>query len=86
MDKWGRLNFSAGASRGNLLLHELVHAVGLGNVNNTRLVMNPYLSSRTPRGFAAGDLAGLARVGRIKGILRAGPDLTASTTRGQPRR
>jgi len=59
--------FAAGQRRGNVLLHELGHAVGLGHVSDPRLLMYPSMSARTPAGYAAGDLAGLARVGRTAG-------------------
>jgi hypothetical protein len=62
--------FGTGVRRGNLLLHEFAHAVGLGHVNNPRLQMNPSMTSLTPNGFAAGDLAGLARVGRKAGCIQ----------------
>ena len=59
--------FGTGQRRGNLLLHELGHVVGLGHVNNAGQLMNPILSSRTPNGFAAVELAGLAKIGRSAG-------------------
>jgi len=59
--------FGTGLRRGNLLLHELGHVVGLGHVNNPGLLMNPISSSRTPNGFAAVELAGLAKIGRSAG-------------------
>jgi hypothetical protein len=61
--------FGTGPRRGNLLEHELGHVVGLGHVNNPHLLMNPVLTSATPNGYAAGDLAGLARVGRKAGCI-----------------
>jgi hypothetical protein len=61
--------FGAGLRRGNLLLHELGHVVGLGHVNNARLLMNPSLSGYTPNGYTASDAAGLARVGRKAGCI-----------------
>jgi len=64
-----RPGFGPGARRGNVLLHELGHVVGLGHVSNVRLLMNPATTSYTPNGFAAGDLAGLARVGRPAGCI-----------------
>ena len=39
--------------------------MGLGHVNDPRLLMNPMSSSRTPNGFAAAGLAGLAGLAKI---------------------
>lgn len=61
--------FGTGVRRGNLLLHELGHVVGLGHMSNARVLMNPTLSSYTPNGYAAGDAAGLALVGRKAGCI-----------------
>jgi predicted Zn-dependent protease len=64
-----KAGFGTGTRRGNLLLHELGHVMGLSHVSNARLLMNPSLSAATPNGYAAGDLAGLARVGRKAGCI-----------------
>jgi len=61
--------FAAGQRRGNLLLHELGHAVGLNHVSNARLLMNPVLSTYSPNGYAVGDAAGLTVVGRKAGCI-----------------
>jgi len=61
--------FGLGLRRGNLLLHELAHVVGLGHVSNTHLLMNPTMTSYTPNGYAADDAAGLAMVGRNAGCI-----------------
>jgi hypothetical protein len=61
--------FGTGRHRANVLLHELGHVVGLGHYSNPGLQMNPSLTSRTPNGFAGGDLAGLAAVGRPAGCI-----------------
>ena len=69
--------FGTGARRGNMLLHELAHTVGLKHVNNIGSLMNPALSSATPNGFAAGDVAGLVALGRRGGCITI-PSLVAA--------
>jgi len=64
-----KAGFGTGARRGNLLLHELGHVVGLNHVINARLLMNPTLSSYSPNGYAVGDAAGLTVVGRKAGCI-----------------
>lgn len=61
--------FGTGVRRGNLLTHELGHVVGLNHVSNSRLLMNPILSSYSPNGYAVGDVAGLSVVGRKAGCI-----------------
>lgn len=61
--------FGPGVRRTNLVMHELGHAVGLQHVSDTHQLMYPTLRSSTPSGFAAGDKAGLSRVGRNAGCL-----------------
>ena len=56
-----------GLTRGNLVVHELAHVLGLDHVADRRQVMNPSLNAQTPDGFGAGDRAGLARVGAAAG-------------------
>lgn len=46
-----------------IVLHELGHLVGLGHVTDTRQLMYPQ-SQAGVTGFGAGDLAGLAALGR----------------------
>lgn len=72
-----RLNagFGAGPSRGNLMLHELGHVVGLEHVANTHQLMHPMLTGSSPKGFGAGDRAGLARVGRPAGCISVPPGI-----------
>jgi hypothetical protein len=48
---------------GELLLHELGHAVGLAHVRSQSQIMFPELTRKTAR-YGAGDLNGLAKVGR----------------------
>jgi hypothetical protein len=61
--------FGRGVDRGNLVLHELGHAVGLDHAGARASLMYPELSSASPKGYAAGDRAGLARLGRRAGCL-----------------
>lgn len=64
-----RGGFGPGATRGNVLLHELAHTVGLEHVDDTDQLLFSSLRAGAPNGYADGDLAGLARVGRAAGCL-----------------
>jgi hypothetical protein len=55
-----------GVTTGKLLLHELGHVMGLGHVSDTKEVMYPY-PGLGPGTYGAGDLAGLARLGKTGG-------------------
>ncbi|WP_460801670.1 matrixin family metalloprotease [Nocardioides pacificus] len=55
-------------SRGQLLLHEIGHVVGLDHVNDRSQTLHPTLQ-RAPARFGAGDLAGLAEVGAGQGCF-----------------
>lgn len=65
--------FTQGSGRGstlvNLVTHEIGHVVGLQHVNSSTQLMNPSLSRSTPDGPAAGDRAGLAKIGRSAGCI-----------------
>ena len=61
--------FAPGASTGALLLHELGHALGMQHVTDRSQIMYPVFGSYSPGVYQAGDLAGLARVGRRMGCL-----------------
>lgn len=76
-----RAGFGRGLGRGNLILHELGHAVGLDHAGATASLMYPELNSSSPNGYAVGDKAGLAKLGRRAGCLSMpvalpAPDLT----------
>jgi hypothetical protein len=58
-----------GARRGNLLIHELGHAFGLGHVNNVSLMMNTTANPRTPNGFAPAELVAFTKIGRKAGCI-----------------
>jgi len=62
--------FTAGASVGALLLHELGHAVGLNHVSLRSQIMYPTIGSWTRAGYHYGDLEGLRAVGRAAGCFR----------------
>ncbi len=61
--------FGSGLSRGNLILHELGHVMGLDHTSSKEQLMYPTLTSATPKGFARGDRAGLARIGARAGCV-----------------
>lgn len=61
--------FTAGASVGTLLLHELGHAVGLNHVGIKSQVMYPTVGSWSRGWYHYGDLAGLRAVGRPAGCF-----------------
>lgn len=58
--------FGPGTTDGEVLLHELAHAVGLGHVLDPTQVMYPQTTSSESE-FGAGDRAGLAAVGAPAG-------------------
>lgn len=64
-----KAGFGTGVRRGNLMLHELGHVIGLNHVSNARLLMNPVLSTYSPNGYAVGDAAGLTVVGSRAGCI-----------------
>lgn len=53
------VSFGPGSNFGNVLLHELGHAMGLDHVDVLGQLMYPSFSDVSPADFAAGDLAGL---------------------------
>jgi hypothetical protein len=58
--------FGPGATQGEVFLHELAHAVGLGHVLDATQVMYPQTTNSESQ-YGAGDRAGLAALGRPAG-------------------
>ena len=72
LDATNRLapGFGPGTTEGEVLLHELAHAVGLGHVLDPTQVMYPQTTNGESV-FGAGDRAGLAAVGAAAGCRTA---------------
>lgn len=64
-----RPGFGAGQTRGELLLHEVGHAVGLQHTSATTQIMYATLQARSTTAYGWGDLMGLRRVGRGAGCI-----------------
>jgi len=60
--------FGAGYTRGDVVLHELAHAVGLGHAKRPNQMMYPSIRPGPVR-FGAGDLRGLERLGATWGCV-----------------
>jgi hypothetical protein len=67
-DVGGRSEWSS-VGVGPVLLHELAHAVGLGHVEDTTQLMNPFASQSGPNTYSAGDLTGLWQLGAVGGCV-----------------
>jgi hypothetical protein len=71
--------FGPGATEGEVLLHELAHAVGLGHVLDPTQVMYVQTTNSESE-FGAGDRAGLAAVGAAAGCHPAPPASASQRT------
>ena len=74
--------FGTGTTRGEVLLHEIGHTMGLSHVNASSQRMYPYWTPGTAR-YGRGDLAALEKRGARLGCLQAGTArMSARTTVG----
>jgi hypothetical protein len=64
-----RSGFGRGETSGQLILHELGHAMGLEHVGTKSQIMYPRLMTRDDTAYAAGDRTGLSKVGRAAGCI-----------------
>jgi len=62
--------FGYGFKRGNVLLHEIGHVMGLNHVKDSRQLMSPYIGGDTRNGFQWGDQAGLKKVGKNQKCIK----------------
>jgi predicted Zn-dependent protease len=65
-----RAGFGSGETRGEVLLHELGHAVGLQHVSDRAQMMYPSAIPRARAAYGKGDLAGLKKVGKPAGCIK----------------
>ena len=64
-----RTGFGSGSTRGELLMHEIGHAMGLNHVSSTSQVMYPTILSRATAAYSAGDRVGLQRLGAANSCI-----------------
>jgi hypothetical protein len=74
-----RAGFGTGQTRGDLVLHELGHTMGLGHVGSIKQIMYPYVSNGLAR-LGRGDLNGLERHGARLGCVKEAQYRTATTS------
>jgi len=61
--------YGSGDTRGQLLLHELGHAIGLEHTSDKHQIMYPTLLNRLRTVYGDGDHNGLSKLGRSAGCL-----------------
>lgn len=64
-----RAGFGSGQTEGELLLHELGHAMGLNHVQDPSQIMYPSMQYRKVAAYGTGDRAGLALLGAKQGCI-----------------
>ena len=74
-----RAGFGTGSTRGDLVLHELGHTMGLGHASSTKQIMYPMVTSGLAR-LGRGDLAGLEHRGARLGCVKEAQYRTATTS------
>lgn len=73
--------FSSGISRGDILLHELGHVMGLAHFSSSSEMMNPVMTRGIAR-YGKGDLSGLEARGAELGCLYAGSSRVSARVSG----
>ena len=61
--------FGSGETRGQLVLHELGHAMGLNHTTTRSQIMYPQIESRSRTAYGDGDRTGLHKLGRAAGCM-----------------
>jgi hypothetical protein len=74
-----KAGFGTGTTRGDVVLHELGHAMGLGHSGSTKQIMYPMVTSGLAR-LGKGDLHGLENHGARLGCIREAQYRTETTS------
>lgn len=74
-----KAGFGRGYTRGELLMHEVGHAMGLSHVGTSKQIMYPYMTKRKAR-FGKGDLTGMQKRGAKLGCVLAAPPTAGRVT------